>query len=90
MKRSNFNDGWRVRTGISNPFDAIFAGGVAQGEPVTLPPRVAEVMLSVSTTPTPTAGLTAPAPKATPMARMARLPTTSRSSFSSAFTSLSR
>lgn len=37
MKRSNFNDGWRVRTGISNPFDALFAGGVAQGEPVTLP-----------------------------------------------------
>ena len=37
MKKSCFNAGWRVRPGISNPFDAIFQGGGVQGEPVTLP-----------------------------------------------------
>ena len=37
MKKNCFNTGWRVRPGISNPFDAIFQGGSAQGEPVTLP-----------------------------------------------------
>ena len=37
MKKSNFNLGWRVKPGISQPFDAVFAGGIPAGEPVTLP-----------------------------------------------------
>ena len=37
MEKLCFNLGWKVRNGISNPFDAIFQGGAAAGEPVTLP-----------------------------------------------------
>ena len=37
MKKSSFNLGWRVKTGISQPFDAVFAGGISAGEPVMLP-----------------------------------------------------
>ena len=37
MKKSNFNLDWRVKTGISQPFDAVFAGGIPAGDPVTLP-----------------------------------------------------
>ena len=37
MKKSSFNLGWRVKTGISQPFDAVFAGGISEGTPVTLP-----------------------------------------------------
>ena len=37
MKKHTFNLGWRVKTGITQPFDAIFLGGVPAGDPVMLP-----------------------------------------------------
>ncbi len=37
MKKTDFNLGWRVRTGISQPFDAVFGGSVSDGDTVVLP-----------------------------------------------------
>lgn len=37
MKKVDFNLGWRVKAGISQPFDAVFAGGIPSGDPVVLP-----------------------------------------------------
>ena len=37
MKRENFNLGWRVASGVAQPFDAIFSPEGMAGEPVILP-----------------------------------------------------
>ena len=37
MKKSSFHLGWRVKPGITQPFEALFARGLSEGEPVTLP-----------------------------------------------------
>ncbi len=37
MKKNHFNMDWHVKTGIAQPFDAVFLGDVPQGEPVMLP-----------------------------------------------------
>ena len=37
MKKTLFNTDWHVKSGIAQPFDAVFMGGVPLGEPVTLP-----------------------------------------------------
>lgn len=37
MRAESFNLGWKVKTGVAQPFDAIFAPGMPQGEEVVLP-----------------------------------------------------